>query len=165
MIRSLEATCFFSTIAHPQADPHTSSGQEKDQLVSPELIFCDSHPIHKKKTKKLSLYRASIVSGACRSLLGFRGPLPSKCHGGIAFRSHSLPLHFHHSKIFHWDEAAIRSPCMLPIPFASTTTHPPLSSLKSLHSSRQLSSGKRLAFWGVGGRVGGGALLRQRCRV
>lgn len=42
---------FFSTIAHPQADPHTSSGQEKDQLVSPELIFCDSHPIHKKKKK------------------------------------------------------------------------------------------------------------------
>lgn len=101
----------------------------------------------------MSPNRASIVSGARRSPLGFRGLLLSRCHGGITFPSHSLPLHFHRSKIFHWDEAAIRSPCILPIPFASTTTHPPLSSLKSLHSSRQLSSGKRLAFWGRGSSV------------
>lgn len=38
----------------------------------------------------------------------------------------------------------------------------PLSSLKSLHSSQQLSSGKRLAFWGRGSRA---ALMRRRCRV
>lgn len=38
----------------------------------------------------------------------------------------------------------------------------PLSSLKSLHSSRQLSSGKRLAFRGRGS---GAALMRLRCRV
>lgn len=101
-------------------------------------------------------------SGVCWDL-----GVPCRCHGGLTFPSHSLPLHFHRSKIFQRDEAAIRSPCVLPIPFASTATLPPLSSLKSLHSSRQLSSGKRLAFWGVGGvgGVGGGALLRQRCRV
>lgn len=38
----------------------------------------------------------------------------------------------------------------------------PLSSLKSLHSSQQLSSGKSLAFWGRGRHK---ALMRRRCRV
>lgn len=30
------------------SDPHTSNGLEKDQLLFPVLIFCDSHPIYKK---------------------------------------------------------------------------------------------------------------------
>lgn len=30
------------------SDPHTSNGLEKDRLLFPVLIFCDSHPIYKR---------------------------------------------------------------------------------------------------------------------
>lgn len=82
-------------------------------------------------------------------------------HSSIAFLSHSFP-HFLHSKIFHWDEAGIRSPCILPIPFAWTTTHPPLSLFLPSNPSIPLGNWAVERRWHFGG---GGALLRQRCRV
>lgn len=120
---------------------------------------------------KSPLHKAAIVREAQRSgvshYLDATGTL--LWHLDRAFLSLfsrlSLSLRFLHSKIFHWDEAAIRSPLHTPNPLC-LSNHPspsfPLSSLKSLHSSQQLSSGKRLAFWGRGSRA---ALMRRWCRV
>lgn len=110
------------------------------------------------------LHKASIVREAWKARWG-SGVSLSRCHSSVAFLSLFPRLCFLHGKIFHCNEAAIRSPCMLSIPFC-LSNHPspsfPLSSLKSLHSSLQLSSGKRLALWGRGSQA---ALMRLRCRA
>lgn len=82
----------------------------------------------------------------------------------LSLLSHSLCTLFHLQNISSgW--SCNKIPVHTPNPLC-LSNHPspsfPLSSLKSLHSSQQLSSGKSLAFWGRGRRK---ALMRRRCRV
>ena len=100
--------------------------------------------------------------------MGVRGLWLSRCPSSVAFLSLSLPLsplYFSTQQNISvgWscNKILVHTPNPL---FLSSHPSPsfPLSSLKSLHSSRQLSSGKRLAFWGRGSWA---ALMRRRCRV
>lgn len=100
--------------------------------------------------------------------VGVWGLSLSRCHSSVAFLSLfpclSLPTLSPLQNIsLGW--SCNKIPVHTPNPLC-LSNHPspsfPLSSLKSLHSSRQLSSGKRLAFWGRGSRA---ALMRRRCRV
>lgn len=93
------------------------------------------------------------------------GVSPSRCRSSTASLSASVPTHVLHCKIFHWDEAAIRSPCTLPIPFASRATHPPLTLF--LPSNPSIPPGNRAVErgWHFGGGGSRGALTRRRCRV
>lgn len=125
------------------------------------LFPCCQRPQRQQKTP---LHKASIVREARRARWG-SGVSLSRCHSSVGFLSLFPP-----SMLSAQQNISLRRSCnkipvhtlnpLLPLNHPSPSF--PLSSLKSLHSSLQLSSGKRLALWGRGSRA---ALMRRRCRA
>lgn len=113
--------------------------------------------------------KAPIVRVVWRARWGSRGVSVSRCRSSVAFLSLLPHLCFLLSKTFHQDGAAIRSLCILPIFFASQTTHPPSSLSLFLPSNPFIP----LCNWAVergwhfrgAGVADRAALMKQRCRV